>query len=188
MRIVAGSRRGLKLEAPDGQITRPTSERAREALFNILSGTKYRDRLIGQPVADLFAGTGALGIEALSRGAGSCLFVEKDQAALTALKKNLARAKFGDAAKIQSGDALSALESASRLGMVFADPPYQDGVAEATIDAILRYGLLAEEGLIILQAHPKTRIKVSDRLNVLDDRRYGAARFLILSLQSDAPA
>lgn len=186
MRIVAGNRRGLKLDAPEGLTTRPTSERAREALFNILAGSKYRERLIGRKVTDLFAGTGALGLEALSRGAESCIFVEQDPAAVAVLKKNLARARFGKSAKLLSRDALASPGTGSEFGIVFADPPYRDGIAEGTLGAIVRNGILAPDGIIVLQAHPKTEITIQPGLEVLDDRRYGAARFLILAQSSDA--
>jgi 16S rRNA (guanine966-N2)-methyltransferase len=123
MRVIAGRLGGRRLSAPRGRTTRPTSDRVREALFSMLGP------IDGVSVLDLFAGTGALGIEALSRGAGKALFVERDAAAVAALKSNLAQLELGEPqARVRVGEALSALRSARRAGetydLVFVDPPY----------------------------------------------------------------
>src|SRR6202034_3811578 len=123
MRVIAGRLGGRRLSAPRGRTTRPTSDRVREALFSMLGP------IDGTSVLDLFAGTGALGIEALSRGAAKALFVERDAAAVAALKGNLARLELGEPqARVRVGEALAALRSArsarETYDLVFVDPPY----------------------------------------------------------------
>jgi len=120
MRVVAGDLGGRRLVAPDGTSTRPTTDRVREAIFNSLGSAGLLD---GALVADLFAGSGAIGIEALSRGAERCVFVERDRAALRALDENLDNLELRDRSKVMSSDAVS---SASTIDadIVFADPPY----------------------------------------------------------------
>lgn len=129
MRIVAGEWRGRRIDAPEGRDVRPTSDRAREAWMSIVHAD-----LAGANVLDLFAGTGALGLEALSRGAKSVEFVELAAATITVLEKNIATLGAGDRAAVHRGDALRFAERASRgsaYDVVFADPPYRKGFAEA---------------------------------------------------------
>lgn len=122
MRVVAGRFRGRPLDSPPGRDTRPTSDRVREAVFNALGSL---DAIAGATVLDLFAGTGALGIEALSRGAARCTFVETDRAALRALKANLARFGLGPPeATVMVGDALRHAASAGTADLALLDPPY----------------------------------------------------------------
>jgi 16S rRNA (guanine966-N2)-methyltransferase len=124
MRVIAGRLGGRRLKAPRGRATRPTSDRVREALFAMLGDVN------GARVLDLFAGTGALGIEALSRGAGRAVFVERDAAAVAALRENLAALDLGpDAAEVRRAEVLAALRSARRAketyDLLFIDPPYE---------------------------------------------------------------
>jgi 16S rRNA (guanine966-N2)-methyltransferase len=121
MRIIAGDWRGRRLVAPKGQATRPTADRARETLFSML--TSRLGGVSGLVVADLFAGSGALGLEALSRGAARCTFVERDRAALAALETNVATLGAGANADVRAGDALRTTARAP-ADLIFADPPY----------------------------------------------------------------
>lgn len=125
MRIVGGEHRGRKLFAPEGGETRPTSERVREALFDILGG-----RIAGAAFGDLYAGTGGVGLEALSRGAGSCVFVENRGQALIALKRNLELLAMGGQGTVLAMDVARALdlleEKGTALDICFCDPPYAD--------------------------------------------------------------
>src|SRR5437764_1401960 len=152
LRIVGGVHRGRRLTAPAGEAVRPTSDRAREALFNILShgrfaaaGLPFADR----PVLDAFAGTGALGLEAVSRGAGAAAFIESDRAALAALRRNIAALDAGDRAEIIPGDATRPPRAMFACAVAFLDPPYRSGLAAPALAALAAAGWLAADGLAI---------------------------------------
>jgi len=121
MRVVAGTAGGRKIVAPDGTTTRPTTERVREAIFNALYSL---DAIEGATFVDLFAGSGALGLEALSRGAGHVVFIDRDRAALAAIEDNLASLDFEDSATVVSGDGLRWLNARTEIDVALADPPY----------------------------------------------------------------
>jgi 16S rRNA (guanine966-N2)-methyltransferase len=120
VRVVAGELRGRRILAPEGTTTRPTTDKVREAVFNALGSL---DLVVGADVADLYAGSGAMGIEALSRGAASCTFVERDRDALRALRANIEALGLADRARVTGGDVL-AVAAAVDADVVFADPPY----------------------------------------------------------------
>ena len=122
MRIVAGSARGRRLVVPAGDRTRPTTDRVREATFNALYSM---DAIDGASFCDLFAGSGALGLEALSRGAASVVFVERDKAALEALRANIDTLGFGDQATVVAADSMRWLQNADPVDVLLADPPYE---------------------------------------------------------------
>ena len=121
VRVVAGSLRGRRIESPRGDTTRPTTDKVREAVFNALGSA---DVVVGAKVLDLFAGTGAMGIEALSRGALHCTFVEKDRDALKVLRENIAALGLEDVSTVVSGDASSAHHASIECDLLIADPPY----------------------------------------------------------------
>lgn len=187
MRIVGGSRRGLRLDAPEGLGTRPTSERAREALFSILGGAAYIDRLRARPVADFFAGTGAVGLEAISRGAASCTFLETDPKALAALTENVKRVNADGRATILKHDATKPPDAPAPCGTVFLDPPYSQDVSALALVAAQGAGWLAEDAIAVVQVHPKAPFEAPWGFKVKDDRRYGATRFLILERTEGQP-
>ncbi len=137
MRIIAGTWRGRPLIAPKGDATRPTADRTREALFSML--VSRIGSFEGLAVADLFAGSGALGIEALSRGATSCLFVEQEKAALDALKANLA--KLGaNGADVRATSVLALGPAPKPLDLILMDPPYASGAGVVALDKLARLG------------------------------------------------
>ena len=121
MRVVAGELRGRRIESPTGDATRPTTDKVREAVFNALVSL---DAVEGARVLDLFAGTGAMGIEALSRGASHCVFVERDRAALTVLRDNIRMLGLEQRSTVSTGDATATTVSAHAADLVIADPPY----------------------------------------------------------------
>lgn len=121
MRVVAGDLRGRRIEAPTSDATRPTTDKVREAVFNALGSLDVVD---GARVLDLFAGTGAMGIEALSRGAAHCVFVERDRDALVVLKKNIAALGLSDRTTVLAVDALTAASRQPDIDLLIADPPY----------------------------------------------------------------
>ena len=135
MRIIAGEWRGRRLVAPAGDATRPTADRTREALFSMLASRL--GSFEGLVVADLFAGSGAGGLEALSRGAAECVFVERDRAALDAIRANVAALGAGERAVVRGGDALTLPPPARVPDLVLLDPPYGMGLAEAALGHLL---------------------------------------------------
>ncbi|MDW3208094.1 MAG: 16S rRNA (guanine(966)-N(2))-methyltransferase RsmD [Alphaproteobacteria bacterium] len=184
MRIVAGSRRGLTLEAPEGHTTRPTTDRARESLFNILAGPKYLGRLRDRSVADFFAGSGAVGLEAISRGAAQCHFLETDPGALQVLRRNITRMKdAATACHVLTQDATRPPRARDACGLLFLDPPYDVDAAATALTAAISAGWMADDGLAVVQVHPKRDFSVPDGLEQVDDRKYGATRFLFLERQ-----
>ena len=176
MRVIAGSLGGRRLKAPRGRGTRPTSERVREALFAMLGD------VAGAGVLDLFAGTGALGIEALSRGAAAAVFVERDGPAATVLRENLAALGLGaDAAEIRREDVLVALRRARERGetydLVFIDPPYdQAGDWGPQLSAALP-PLLAPGARIVVESDRRSPLRLST--GVVRERRYGDTSLII---------
>ena len=153
MRVIAGTVRGFRLVAPPGDATRPTLDRVRETLFNILM-----PRLEDARFLDLFAGSGANGIEALSRGARFAAFVDKSPESIRAITENLNHTRLTDRAQVLPGDFLPVLQALGRqepFDLIFLDPPYQAGLAEAALKAIVEYRLLAPEGWVIWERSAK---------------------------------
>ncbi|MGA2319111.1 MAG: 16S rRNA (guanine(966)-N(2))-methyltransferase RsmD [Solirubrobacteraceae bacterium] len=170
MRVIAGSFKGRRLKAPRGRVTRPTSERVREALFAMLG------EINGSSALDLFAGTGALGIEALSRGAGRLVFVERDAAAVRALKENLAALNLGPArAEVRQADALRALRSARRseetYDLIFIDPPYGQAHDLGTELSVLLASLLSPGARIVVESDRRAPLELAAEIE--RERRYG---------------
>ena len=181
MRIVAGRHRGLVLEAPPGETTRPTSERARQALFDMLSHGRFRAVLPGAELADLFAGTGALGLEALSRGAGRAIFVETDRAALAALAHNIARTHRQGECEVIARSATDLPARKAPVGLVFLDAPYGQGLTAQALASALGRGWIGAQTLVIAQLDPREDAAWLDEGWALEeDRRHGKARLLIL--------
>lgn len=172
MRVVAGELRGRKLVAPAGDATRPTADRVREALFSILGD------ISGLRVLDLYAGSGALGIEALSRGAAAAVFVDSSQAAVTAIRRNLS--ELGLEAPVQRRDALAYLATAAGgdpYDLVFADPPYDSAVRLAPELAELLPPVLAEDAVIVTESNKRAPLELPFPL--LRDRSYGDTRIAV---------
>jgi len=146
LRVIAGSAKGIRLEAPEGLNTRPTTDKTREAIFGSLQ-FEIRDAVC----LDLFAGSGGMGIEALSRGAKRCVFVDIDRKAVAVIKKNLSAAKVGGAEVMQCGFAQAIPRLKDKFDFIFMDPPYASGFYQQAVDLILEYDLLAEDGQIIAE-------------------------------------
>ena len=178
MRIVGGMWRGRTLTAPPGQATRPTADRVRQALFDILLHAPWggRDILEGARVVDAFAGTGALGLEALSRGAAFATFMEQDQAALAALRRNIAACRAEYRATILAADALAAPRG-EPCGLVFLDPPYGRDLVPLALERLRTMGWLAPDALVVSETG---RDEPSPNLGIiLAERTHGAARLSI---------
>jgi 16S rRNA (guanine966-N2)-methyltransferase len=171
VRIVAGTFKGRRLSAPAGRTTRPTADRVREALFSILGP------LDGERVLDLFAGSGALGIEALSRGAASAVFVDSDQRAAAAIRRNLDA--LGATAEVYRRDALAFLRAqpGDSFDLVFLDPPYSSASQLADALSELLPAALSEDALIVSESDKRTPLELT--LPLIDERTYGDTRIAI---------
>lgn len=174
MRIIAGQWRGRPLLAPAGAATRPTADRVREALFSMLASRL--GSFEGLAVLDLFAGTGALGLEALSRGAASAIFVERDAAAVAALKANIER--LAAPATVIAGPAESLGAARAPCHLVMLDPPYGEGLAAPVLARLAAQGWLAPHALVSVETGRKETLD-SD-LEVLAVRDHGKARLHLL--------
>ncbi|PIE08618.1 MAG: 16S rRNA (guanine(966)-N(2))-methyltransferase RsmD [Rhodobacterales bacterium] len=176
MRIIAGEWRGRPLAAlgkgDAGAHLRPTTDRVRESLFSMLSGGRFGDPVTGRQVLDLFAGTGALGLEALSRGAAGATFVDDGRVAGRLIRENIARLGAGQRARLLRRDALrlGACRGAP-AGLVFCDPPYGRGLGEPALAAALAGGWVAPGALVVWEE--SARVAPVDGLALLDERRYG---------------
>ncbi|HUK61050.1 MAG TPA: 16S rRNA (guanine(966)-N(2))-methyltransferase RsmD [Stellaceae bacterium] len=181
MRIIAGRHRGRALEAPKGATVRPTSERAREAVFDILAHGRFGEGPVYEDarVIDLFAGTGAMGLEALSRGARFATFIERDAAARAALSRTIA--KFGETAraKVIAADAVKPPRG-TPCALAFVDPPYGEELEASALAALAAAGWLAPGALVVLELAARADFTPPEGFTLLDERHYGAARILFL--------
>ena len=175
MRVIAGQWRGRPLAAPRGDATRPTADRTREALFSML--TSRLGSFEGLAVADLFAGSGALGIEALSRGAGSCLFVEQDGAALDALKANLAR--LGTRGDVRAGSVMALGPAIKPLDLIMMDPPYGTGAGLVALDKLARLGWTSPATWVSIETAKAEEVAPAG-FTVDTSRVHGKARLTLL--------
>lgn len=182
LRIVAGQWRGRKLTTPAGESTRPTADRTRETLFSMLI-SRLGD-FEGLAVADLFAGSGALGLEALSRGAASCLFVEQDAAAIRALRANIAALRAADVCDVRAGSVLALGPAKQPLDLILLDPPYGTGAGAVALDKLQRLGWIGEATWVSLET-AATEVPAIKGLEMVADRKVGTAR---ISLLRAAPA
>ena len=181
MRIVGGSHRGRRLTAPEGRALRPTSERAREALFNIIGHREFAPlQLKGARVIDLFAGTGALGLEALSRGAAHLTAVESDRTALTCLRENVGALEFSKKVRVIQGDATNLPPAPEPCAYAFLDPPYRGGKATPALASLRENGWLLEGAIIVAEISAKEELAAPDGFEEIERRRYGAAEMAIL--------
>lgn len=178
MRIVAGVWRGRALLAPVGPATRPTADRARQALFDMLLHAPWggRETVEGAHVLDVFAGTGAFGLEALSRGATHATFIENDRTALAALRTNIAACRAQDRCTVLAIDAL-ATPSGEAGGLIFLDPPYRSELLAPAIDRLRAAGRIAPDALLI--AETARNQPLANEAALLAERVHGAARLSI---------
>ena len=176
MRIISGQARGLKLIAPEGLATRPTTDRVKESMFNIIS-----TRLPAQNVLDLFAGSGALGLEALSRGSKHCVFVEKDRAALAVLNQNLERSRQAQKAEVFAGDGFTYLcRTSQKFDIIFLDPPYNQGLLTRAVREIAENDLLLPQGIVVCEGEVGGEAPKDEHFNILKSAKYGKTMVYIL--------
>ncbi len=177
LRIIAGEWRGRKLTAPAGDTTRPTADRTRETLFSMLV-SRIGD-FEGLAVADLFAGSGALGLEALSRGAASCIFVEQDAAAIRALRGNIANLRAAPQCDVRAASVLALGPAKAPLDLILLDPPYHSGAGSVALDKLNRLGWIGEGTWISLETAIDEEPRVKG-LEAVADRKVGKARITLL--------
>ena len=178
MRIIAGAWRGRALQAPPGDTTRPTADRVRQALFDMLLHAPWGGRaaIEGAHVLDVFAGTGALGLEALSRGAAFATFIEQDRAALTALRTNIATLRAADRCAVLAADALAtpapATSSTTPCALIFLDPPYGGKLVPRALAHLAAGGWIAPGALIVAET---ARSEPPPHPDLLAERTHGTA-------------
>lgn len=175
MRVVAGDLRGRRIEAPISDATRPTTDKVREAVFNALGSL---DVVVDARVMDLFAGTGAMGIEALSRGASHCVFVENDRAALKILRHNIDNLGLSERSTVIAGDALHVGAQQRGIDLVIADPPYGFSQWEKLVEGI-------HSSLVVLESdRPISHINGWETIR---EKKYGRTFVAFLSPESGSP-
>ncbi|MDJ0613433.1 MAG: 16S rRNA (guanine(966)-N(2))-methyltransferase RsmD [Rhizobiaceae bacterium] len=181
MRVVGGKYRGHRLVAPKGLSTRPTTDRIRESLFNILNN---RLNFEGLRVMDLFAGTGALGLEALSRGADYCVFVENSPQAIAAINQNIGAFNLAKQVLLLKKDAtrLGTLGDLKPFDLVFADPPYGKTLGERAAESVLENGWLNPKAVFVLEEHSKAFPESLNSFELCDLRQFGDTSIGIFQL------
>ena len=182
MRIVSGQYRGKAIVTPPGETTRPTSDRARQAVFNILEHAAWAPELHGARVIDLFAGSGALGLEAISRGAAFCLFVETDDAARGAIRENVDAFGLLGQTRVHRRDATDLgappASAGAPFNLAFLDPPYAKGLGEKAMAQLAAGGWLAPGAIVMFERGRDEPDPAPEGFERLDARDYGAARVL----------
>ncbi len=186
MRIVSGRLRGRNIETPSGRNTRPTSDQTRESLFNILSHADWSPDLEGAIVADIFAGSGALGLEAISRGAEFCLFVETEPKARAAIRKNIEDMGLFGCTRLHRQDATKLRIAPGNLrgtfSHIFMDPPYNKNLWQPVLRKLSELNLIDRSSLIILEISSDEIAEITD-YEVMDERVWGAAKVLFMRLK-----
>ena len=182
MRIIAGKHKRRVLRAPEGAAVRPTGERAREALFDILAHGRFaeQDLCLDAMVLDAFAGTGAFGLEALSRGARHATFMEKDRAARAVLQQNIAALGEERRTAILAADATRPPRAGGPCSLAFLDPPYHEDLAAPALTALVRAGWLAQDAFVVVELAARADFAPQEDFALLAERRYGAAKFMFL--------
>jgi len=184
MRIISGTARGTKLYSLEGMNTRPTLDRVKESLFNMINF-----KLQEANVLDLFAGSGAIGLEALSRGANKVFFCDKSREAINIINKNIEKTRFNEKSVVLNEDFLKVLEKLKQKGeefdLIFLDPPYETDYIKKSIEAILKNNLLKKDGLLIAETDEEDRIleelKDFENINVEDIRKYGRVYLIFIN-------
>jgi 16S rRNA (guanine966-N2)-methyltransferase len=186
VRIIGGAWRGRKLIVPPATALRPTADRAREALFNrLLHGFVDRGfRLVGATVADVCAGTGAMGFEALSRGAAMVTFIERDAGVAAAIEAQISAFAAEDRARVVRGDAAAPPPATRACDLVIIDPPFASGTAEPALRALGSRGWYAPNALVVVETDADKADPTPHGLTVIDSRTYGRIKFLFYAAEN----
>lgn len=179
MRVISGSARGLKLKAPEGLDTRPTIDRIKESLFNIIANDLYDIDFL-----DVYSGSGGIGIEALSRGARSAVFIDSAKKSIDVIEKNLKSSRLSDSATVLKSDVFDAILKLGRenkkFDIIFMDPPYKKGLVEETLEAIKNSKILADDGFIIAEQSSDEKEIDVDGFNVYRVKKYNKIKMTFL--------
>ena len=185
LRLVAGEWRRRQLRVPVGDVTRPSADRTRETLFSMLASRL--GSFEGLRVADLFAGSGALGLEALSRGAAHCLFVEQDAAAIRAIRENVTALKAEARCDIRTASVLALGPARFPLDLLLLDPPYGTGAGSVALDRLTRLGWIGPASWVALEVAATEVVKLKS-MEIESERKVGTAKIVLLRLREVAPA
>ena len=184
VRVISGSARGLKLNTPGDERVRPTTDRVKESMFNIVQDWVYDSQVL-----DLFAGSGALGIEALSRGASQAVFCDNSLDSIKIIKSNIEKARVADRSQIVSGDFKRCLRDMGAknqsFDMIFVDPPYYKGLFEEVLDTIRACKILKKDGIVIVEHDAKRTIGQVEGLEVYKEKKYGITMLTFYCLEDD---
>lgn len=184
VRVISGSARGLKLNTPGDDRVRPTTDRVKESMFNIVQDWVYDSQVL-----DLFAGSGALGIEALSRGASQAVFCDNSLDSIKIIKSNIEKARVADRSQIVSGDFKRCLRDMGAknqsFDMIFVDPPYYKGLFEEVLDTIRACKILKKDGIVIVEHDAKRPIGKVEGLEVYKEKKYGITMLTFYCLEDD---
>lgn len=184
VRVISGSARGLKLNTPGDDRVRPTTDRVKESMFNIVQDWVYDSQVL-----DLFAGSGALGIEALSRGASQAVFCDNSLDSIKIIKSNIEKARVVDRSQIVRGDfkrCLRDMEAKNQsFDMIFVDPPYYKGLFEEVLDTIKACKILKKDGIVIVEHDAKRPIGQVEGLEVYKEKKYGITMLTFYCLEDD---
>ena len=176
MRVISGTARGLKLDSLDGLTTRPTLDRVKESIFNMLF-----DKPVSANVLDLFAGSGGMGIEALSRGASFCTFADIEKKAVDIVSKNVSKARFSDRAKIVNSDFRQLLgNTTDSYDIVFVDPPYGAGYVPEVLDILHSRGLLNEGAVVVVESSRDMKPEIGSDYRIDRQKDYGKVSVYLL--------
>ena len=183
MRVISGTARGRRLKELPGMDTRPTTDKVKESLFNIIQFD-----IEGRTVLDLFGGTGQLGIEALSRGAQCCTFVDMNRQAAAVIRENVDTVGFADRATVQQGDAMAFLSGCrGKFDLIFLDPPYQTQLLENCIQAVAKFDILSEHGIMVCEsALEKPLPELDSPYEKGKEYRYGKIKLTVYRRQGSA--
>lgn len=183
MRIIRGELAGKILTSPSSKLTRPTSDKVRQALFNILEhNTDFPSRLKGSLVLDAFAGTGALGLEALSRGANQAIFVDNQRDVILNLYNIIQKWNLKNKSQVFMQDVLSLPRAVEPVDFVFCDPPYRKDLVNLSVKWLYRQGWLKKSTVIISEMHKQDDLSPDLSINLLQERRYGDTKVLFFCL------
>ena len=186
MRIIAGTFRGKKILEPKDTLTRPLKDLTKESIFNILNhSNKFEINLKKSNILDLFSGVGSFGIECLSRGSKEVVFVEKYNAVLPILKKNLNNLKLIENYKIIEKDIYDVaffMSLKKKFDIIFMDPPYKDKNLSLLLDNIKNNKILNKNGILIIHRHKDEKDLIPDKLKIIEEKKYGLSKIIFLSI------